>query len=282
VESEDTWVHADAARIDQILANLIGNAVKYTPAGGRITIRIHPRADQGIFEIADTGVGMSPEVLARIFDLFFQDDQSPERRRGGLGIGLTLVRQLVELHGGQVEAASEGEGCGSRFTVRLPLGAPASAGDEKAGLDDSIPGRSRILVVEDNEDARQMLQMLLMLTGHEVHAAGDGPSGLEMARTKKPDIAVIDLGLPGMDGFEVARRLRAGPEKHMRLIALSGYGQSEDRRKTREAGFDMHLVKPVDPARLSTAIAVLQQRSDEEGNARHTPDSADLPEPHGI
>jgi signal transduction histidine kinase len=278
VESEDTWVDADAARVDQILANLMSNAVKYTPAGGRITIRVHPHGEQGVFEIADTGVGMAPEVLSRVFDLFFQEDRSPDRRRGGLGIGLTLVRQLVELHGGQVEAASEGEGCGSRFTVRLPLCPPAVAHEAKTELDDQVLERSRILLVEDSEDARHMLQMLLMLAGHEVYAAVDGPSGLEMARTKRPDIAVIDLGLPGMDGFEVARRLRAGSEKDVRLIALSGYGQPEDRRKTLDAGFDMHLVKPVDPAHLSTAIAAVRKQRDEVADAPHAHDRGDLRE----
>ena len=264
VESEDTWVYADAARVDQILTNLMSNAVKYTPAGGRITIRVQPRGDQGVFEIADTGVGMAPGVLSRVFDLFFQEDRSPDRRRGGLGIGLTLVRQLVELHGGQVEAASEGEGCGSRFTVKLPLCPPAVAPEAKTELDSQVLERSRILIVEDNEDARHMLQMLLVFAGHEVYVAGDGPSGLELARTKRPDIAVIDLGLPGMDGFEVARRLRAGPEKDVRLIALSGYGQPEDRRKTLEAGFDMHLVKPADPVHLSSAIAAVRKQRNEE------------------
>jgi signal transduction histidine kinase len=278
VESEDTWVDADAARVDQILANLMSNAVKYTPAGGRITIRVHPHGEQGVFEIADTGVGMAPEVLSRVFDLFFQEDRSPDRRRGGLGIGLTLVRQLVELHGGQVEAASEGEGCGSRFTVRLPLCPPAVAHEAKTELDDQVLERSRILLVEDSEDARHMLQMLLMLAGHEVYAAVDGPSGLEMARTKRPDIAVIDLGLPGMDGFEVARQLRAGSEKDVRLIALSGYGQPEDRRKTLDAGFDMHLVKPVDPAHLSTAIAAVRKQRDEVADAPHAHDRGDLRE----
>ena len=278
VESEDTWVHADAARVDQILTNLMSNAVKYTPAGGRITIRVQPRGDQGVFEIADTGVGMAPGVLSRVFDLFFQEDRSPDRRRGGLGIGLTLVRQLVELHGGQVEAASEGEGCGSRFTVKLPLCPPAVAPEARTELDSQVLERSRILIVEDNEDARHMLQMLLTFAGHEVYVAGDGPSGLEMVRTKRPDIAVIDLGLPGMDGFEVARRLRAGPEKDVRLIALSGYGQPEDRRKTLEAGFDMHLVKPADPAHLSTAIAAVRKQRNEEADTPHAPDRGDLRE----
>ncbi len=259
VQSEDTWVDADVARVEQILGNLIGNAVKYTPRGGTITIRVHPSGDDGIFEIADTGVGMSPEVQAHVFDLFFQEQRSPDRPNGGLGIGLTLVRQLVELHGGQVEATSEGEGRGSRFTVRLPRGLPAPRSERPSSPREPGPSRSRILVVEDNEDARQALQMLLTLAGHEVYAAGDGPSGMELVEAKRPEIVIVDLGLPGLDGYEVARRLRAGSHKDMGLMALSGYGQSADRRKTLEAGFDMHLVKPVDPAHLSAAIASLQR-----------------------
>jgi signal transduction histidine kinase len=258
VDTEETWVSADTARIDQILENLVGNAVKYTPAGGRITVRVHPVEGQGVLEVADTGVGMTPDVLERIFDLFFQEDCSPSRSREGLGIGLTLVRQLVLLHGGSVEAVSDGPGRGSRFTVTLPLCARPSPDTTEPTAARAAPARSRILIVEDNQDARQMLQMLLILAGHEVHAAGDGPSGLEMVARARPDIAVIDLGLPGMDGYEVARRVRSGPNPDMRLIALSGYGQAEDRRQTLEAGFDLHLVKPVDPGRLSAAIASLE------------------------
>jgi len=259
VQSEDTWVDADAARVEQILGNLIGNAVKYTPKGGTITIRVHPRGDDGIVEIADTGVGMSPEVQAHVFDLFFQEERSPDRPTGGLGIGLTLVRQLVELHGGQVEATSEGEGRGSRFIVRLPRGLPAPQREPQSSPRATGPSRSRILIVEDNEDARQALQMLLTLAGHEVYAASDGPSGIEMVEATSPEIVIVDLGLPGLDGYEVARRLRGGSHKDVALMALSGYGQSEDRRKTLEAGFDMHLVKPADPANLSAAIASLQR-----------------------
>jgi signal transduction histidine kinase/DNA-binding response OmpR family regulator len=278
VESADTWIDADSARVDQILANLIGNAVKYTPPGGRIWIRVRPSDGEALIEIVDTGVGMSPEVLAQVFDLFFQDDRSPDRRHGGLGIGLTLVRQLVELHGGHVEAGSEGEGRGSRFAVRFPLAAPALPPEPKIEIEDSAPGRSRILIVEDNEDAREMLQVLLSLAGHEVHAAGDGPTGLEMARATQPDIAVIDLGLPGLDGYELARRLRPGRSGRLRLLALSGYGQAEDRRKTLEAGFDMHLVKPVDPAHLSAAIASLQRPR----GAHDATPARDQPDPQAL
>jgi len=266
VNSKDTWVHADPARVDQILANLIGNALKYTPAGGSIAIRVHPEGDQGVIEIADTGVGMSSEVLAHAFELFYQDERAPDRARGGLGVGLTLVRQLVELHGGSVEAVSDGEGRGSRFTLRFPSSPPAARADAETGLDAADAGGLRILVVEDNEDARQMLQLLLTLGGHEVHAAPDGVSGLEMAAATSPDIAVIDLGLPGMDGYKVARRLRASRDKDMGLIALSGYGQPEDRRKAVAAGFDTHIVKPVDPTHLSVVIASLQRRRREESD----------------
>jgi CheY-like chemotaxis protein len=259
VQSEETWVEADSVRIDQILINLVGNALKYTPAGGSIDIRVHPEGDDSVVEITDTGVGMSPEALAHAFDLFFQADRAPERTQGGLGIGLSLARQLVELHGGSVQAASDGEGCGSRFTVRFPRSAPPVPDPDGVKVSGHEIGRRRILLVEDNEDAREMLQMLLTLAGHEVYGACDGPTGIEMALTLIPDIVVIDLGLPGVDGYEVARQLRARRSKDVGLIALSGYGQAEDRRKALEAGFDTHIVKPADPSHLSTVIASLQR-----------------------
>jgi len=259
VQSEEAWVEADSVRIDQILINLVGNALKYTPAGGSIDIRVRPEDDDSVVEIVDTGVGMSPEALAHAFDLFFQADRAPERTQGGLGIGLSLARQLVELHGGSVQAASDGKGCGSRFTVRFPRSAPPVPDSDGVKVSGHEIGRSRILLVEDNDDAREMLQMLLTLAGHEVYGACDGPTGIEMALSLIPDIVVIDLGLPGVDGYEVARQLRASRSKDVGLIALSGYGQAEDRRKTLEAGFDTHIVKPADPSHLSTVIATLQR-----------------------
>jgi signal transduction histidine kinase len=260
METEETWIEADPVRIDQILINLIGNAVKYTPSGGKISIRVQPASDECVFEIVDTGVGMSKEALAHAFDLFFQGERTPDGGQGGLGIGLSLARHLVELHGGSVEAASDGEGRGSRFTVRLPRSAAPAAGEVRitSGLSES--GRCRILLIEDNEDAREMLQMLLTLAGHDVHGAVDGPSGIEMAQATDPDMVVIDLGLPGMDGYEVARQLRGRLRAGVGLIALSGYGQASDRRKSVEAGFDTHLVKPVDPSHLSDVIASIQRR----------------------
>jgi len=260
MECEATWIEADPVRIDQILVNLIGNALKYTPGGGRIDIRVQPASDESVFEIVDTGVGMSEEALARAFDLFFQGNRTPDGGEGGLGIGLSLARHLVELHGGSVEAASEGEGRGSRFTVRFPRSAPPGSDEERVAAGAAESGRCRILLVEDNEDAREMLQMLLTLAGHDVHGAADGPSGIEMAKATDPDMVVIDLGLPGMDGYEVARQLRPALRAGVGLIALSGYGQAADRRKSVEAGFDTHLVKPVDPNHLSDVIASIQRR----------------------
>ena len=255
----DTWIHGDSVRIDQILTNLMGNACKYTPARGSIRIRVEPEGDDGVFEIDDSGVGMAPDVLAHAFDLFFQGDRPADRADGGLGIGLTLVRQLVELHGGSIEARSAGEGRGSRFTIRLP-GCAAPGGDDPGSTAGEAAARPRrIVIVEDNEDARQMLKALLELARHEVHDAADGPAGIELAAAVDPEVAFVDIGLPGMDGYEVARRLRER-HKELCLVALSGYGQPEDRRKAVEAGFDMHLLKPVDPERLSAIIAELPPR----------------------
>ena len=262
IAAQETWIQADSARIDQVLANLIGNALKYTPTGGRITIRVATVDDQAVCEITDTGLGMSPEVLQRAFELFYQEERSSDRARGGLGIGLTLVRQLVELHGGTVEATSDGEGRGSRFTIRLPLSVPGGPSETGLVAAPTEVVRWRILLVEDNGDARQMLQMLLILAGHDVDSAADGVAGLEMAIRNRPDVVVIDLGLPGLDGYEVARRLRADSAS-VGLIALTGYGQPADREKALAAGFDAHVVKPVDPAQLTDVIAaalVLHQR----------------------
>jgi two-component system, sensor histidine kinase len=220
-----------------------------------------------VCEISDTGLGMSAEALQRAFELFYQEERSSDRGRGGLGIGLTLARQLVELHGGSVEATSDGEGRGSRFTIRLPLSAPDAAGEAGPAATPVEAGRWRILLIEDNADARQMLQMLLVLAGHEVDSAGDGLSGLDQARRGRPDVVVIDLGLPGLDGYEVARRLRADGTD-VGLIALTGYGQPGDRDRALAAGFDAHVVKPVEPAQLTDAIASVLLRRREKPPVR--------------
>jgi len=192
-------------------------------------------------------------MLPRVFDLFVQADRSLERSAGGLGIGLTLVRQLVQLHGGTVEAASAGPGRGSTFTVRLPiLEAPAASDDAARPAVTGAP--RRVLVIEDHDDAREMLRNLLLLLGHEVHEACDGASGIEEARRLRPDAALIDIGLPGIDGYEVARRIRA-EVPGARLVAVTGYGQPEDRERALDAGFDVHLVKPIDPEQLQRLLA---------------------------
>jgi CheY-like chemotaxis protein/anti-sigma regulatory factor (Ser/Thr protein kinase) len=250
------WLDADPARLEQILMNLLLNAIKYTPSGGRIGIRGRAEADQGVLSVEDSGVGISPELLPRVFDLFVQGEREPDRAQGGLGVGLTLVRRLTELHGGRVEAASEGPGRGSVFTLRLPLAAapPATATSLGGSMTSSVP--RRVLMIEDYADARDSLRALLELSGHEVREAADGRTGVELALRLQPDVVLIDIGLPGLDGYDVARRIRSAPQGHrMVLAAVTGYGQPEDRRRAEEAGFDAHLVKPVDPDQLTELLA---------------------------
>jgi PAS domain S-box-containing protein len=252
VQAASTWVSADPTRLEQVLTNLLANAVKYTPPGGEITVTVQRDGDHAVLSVRDTGVGIRPELLPRVFDLFVQADRSLERSAGGLGIGLTLVRQLVQLHGGTVEASSAGPGRGSTFTVRLPILADLPDADDAARPAVAGPAR-RVLVVEDNEDAREMLRNLLHILGHEVHEACDGASGIEEARRVRPDAALIDIGLPGIDGYEVARRIRA-EVPGARLVAVTGYGQPEDRERALAAGFDVHLVKPVDLDQLQRLL----------------------------
>ena len=205
-------------------------------------------------EVRDSGIGIPATLLPHVFDLFMQGDHSLDRSKGGLGIGLTLVRRLVELHGGTVTAYSAGEGQGSVFTVRLPaIARPGGLGQATASRA-SVPTR-RVLVIEDNEDSRLSLRELIRGLGHDVHEAADGLAGVESALTIAPDLALVDIGLPGLDGYEVARRLRRHPiGQRLRLVALTGYGLPEDRQRAMEAGFDQHLVKPVDPAQLAALL----------------------------
>jgi two-component system CheB/CheR fusion protein len=254
------YLEADPTRLAQVLANLLNNAAKYTPEGGRIWLAAE-RADGGevVLRVRDTGVGIPAEMLPKVFDPFTQADRSLDRSQGGLGIGLTLVRSLVELHGGRVEAASEGLGRGSEFIVRLPALAgeprPAAAPGREEGPPDAAAGR-RVLVVDDNADAAECLAWVLRARGHEVCTAHDGVAALEAARGSRPEVVLLDIGLPRMDGYEVARRLRREPglEKVL-LVALTGYGHEDDRRRSRAAGFDHHLVKPADPAELTRLLA---------------------------
>jgi signal transduction histidine kinase/ActR/RegA family two-component response regulator len=249
------WVDADATRIDQIVSNLLTNAVKYTPAPGRIDVRLERVGNQALFRVRDSGIGIEPELMPRIFDLFVQGERAPDRSQGGLGIGLTLVRRLAELHGGKVEVASAWAGSGSEFTVCLPAieesQSPAAAGD----LASPVPPR-RIVIVEDNADVRTGLRQLLEVGGHTVSEAPEGRAGIELVLREKPDIALIDIGLPLLDGYAIARELRNRADaSSVRLIAMSGYGSPEDIRMGLQAGFDSYLVKPVDPAKLRELIA---------------------------
>jgi len=250
------WVDADRARVEQILSNLLDNALKFTPAGGQLRVSLGRQDQDAVLQVADTGEGLAPDAVGRVFDLFMQVDQG-RRGRGGLGLGLALVKRLVEMHGGAVSAASEGVGRGAVFTVRLPAvpkperqAAPAPA--QRAGL-------QRVLIIEDNDDARQMLHAALVLGGYEVSEARDGATGLAVAAETRPDVALIDIALPDIDGYEVARRLRLnGAERRMTLIALTGYGQPADERRAFEAGFDAHLTKPVAPEQVKQAIAAFR------------------------
>ena len=249
VEAEPVWVQADKARIGQIVMNLLSNALKFTPEGGRITVRVGREGDEAVLRVSDDGDGMTADLLPSVFDLFVQGEGEPDRR-SGLGIGLTLVRRLVELHGGRVEAASPGPGRGSVFTVRLPALVDPAQEDARAAKAPDAPRRQRILIIEDNPDNREMMRILLETSGNEIYEAPDGVSGVEMTIQLQPDTVLIDIGLPGIDGYEVARQIRSKLRDRSRLIALSGYGQEKDRQRASEAGFDDHLLKPVDPSRL--------------------------------
>lgn len=248
-------VLGDATRLQQMLVNLLTNAVKYTPPGGQICLDLHREGEEAVMQVKDSGIGIRPDLLARVFELFVQADETLDRSKGGLGVGLSLVRVIAERHGGSVQAASEGVGRGSVFTVRLPL-LPGDVAKDAEPESKQRPGASRkVLIVEDNDDSRRMLQSLLSLSGHEVCVAATGPEGLQALREHKPALALVDIGLPGLDGYELARQVRSqGQCPHTYLVALTGYGRAEDRQQAREAGFDEHLVKPVRRADLERIL----------------------------
>jgi signal transduction histidine kinase len=248
-------VDADPNRLAQAVANLLSNAAKYTEARGEIAIFAQRDGDSVVVQVRDNGIGIEPEMLSRVFDLFSQEKQAIDRAQGGLGLGLAIVRSLVRLHGGEAFAASAGRDRGSELTIRLPAVASAQAAPD--GTDEALPpsptGGYRILVVDDNEDAADMLASALMTLGHETRTAHDGPTALSLAPEFKPHIALLDIGLPVMDGYDLGRRLRSDPRlAGLRLIAVTGYGMEEDQRRSREAGFEAHMVKPIDLDRLNT------------------------------
>jgi PAS domain S-box-containing protein len=257
--SEPLRLQADPARLAQVIANLLDNAAKYTPDGGFVGLSAERDGDQVVLHVRDTGAGLAPDLLPNVFDLFVQGDRSLDRPHGGLGIGLTIVRRLVELHGGRVEARSAGADKGSEFLVRLPA-LPAVAGTAVPSGDVAAPRVAttaglKILVVEDNRDAAEVLATVVGLWGHEVRTAFDAPAALHVLDAWKPDVILSDLGLPRMDGYELARRLREPPSRcGAVLIALSGYGRDEDKRAARDAGFDHHLVKPPDLTMLGDLL----------------------------
>nr|WP_308633593.1 response regulator [Massilia sp. YIM B02443] len=245
VELEPGWVDGDPTRLEQIVSNLLDNALKYTPSGGNIAIALGRADGQVVFTVRDTGVGIPAELLPHVFDVFVQGAISIDRSQGGLGIGLSLVRRLVELHGGSVACTSAGAGLGSCFEIRLPQ-AQAAVAAAPAEVVRGADGKPTVLLIEDNEDGREMMATMLEVHGFPVLQAADGLQGVAQALQQVPDAALVDIGLPGIDGYEVARRLRADPAtRAIRLIALTGYGLEEDQRRVLEAGFDRHLVKPV-------------------------------------
>ena len=254
---EELWIDADSTRLSQVVINLIHNAAKYTPAGGRIVIAVKRESDAVAIRIRDTGIGIHAALLPKVFDLFVQGDHSLDRTAGGLGIGLTIVKRMVEMHGGSVTVTSAGAGHGSEFTVRLP--AVSADGVErdaasKQGRGNLIAGR-RLLIVDDNRDFVASLAALLAEFGHDVRVAADGEAGVALAAEQIPDAVLLDIGLPGINGYEVARLLRGSPAlASVTLVGLSGYSQEEDRRRARDAGFDHYLVKPIDAAELINII----------------------------
>jgi signal transduction histidine kinase/CheY-like chemotaxis protein len=255
------YVNADPARLMQCVVNVLTNAAKYTDPGGEITVQTRAEGVSAVIEIADTGVGIDPELLPRMFDLFVQGDRSPDRSQGGLGVGLAVVKRLVEMHQGSVSARSDGPGQGSTFEIRLPLIERRVAPVGKPVVR-KPPSAARILVVDDNRDAADSLGALLSLEGHTVERVYSAADALRRAVAFQAQVVLLDIGLPEIDGYEVARRLRLLPElRDTRLIAVSGYGQPQDRALARAAGFDEHLIKPVSPASVARALSGMPRGS---------------------
>ena len=261
-------IEGDLVRLSQVVCNLLMNAAKYSGRASRISVAVREEGGAAALSVRDYGVGIAPELLPRVFDLFVQGEHSLARSQGGLGIGLTLVQRLVEMHGGSVSAHSAGPGHGSEFSVRLPLASPAAADGARVAQARvqaqaaAAPCRARLLVVDDNVDAAETIAKIMRLSGYEAECVYDGPTALAAVESKHPDVVVLDIGLPGMDGYEVARQLRARPAfRRVPLIAVTGYGQENDRARSLQAGFDEHFTKPVDPDALEQFIARVAKRA---------------------
>lgn len=260
--SEPLWVDGDPTRVAQILGNLLSNAAKFTPSGGRVEVEVQREGSAAAIRVRDTGIGISREMLAHLFEPFTQAQQPPDRRQGGLGLGLSLVKGLVEEHGGKIFATSDGEGKGAEFTVSLPVAVAPKATMHGEAACQPARGR-RVLVIEDNRDAAESLHDLLKLSGHDVRTAPDGPTGLAEARGFLPEILFCDIGLPGMTGYEVARAFRADEAlKKTRLVALTGYTLPEDKERAREVGFEDFLAKPAEPEEIERFVDSLPRRFD--------------------
>jgi signal transduction histidine kinase/CheY-like chemotaxis protein len=255
------YVNADPARLMQCVVNVLTNAAKYTDPGGEITVQTRAEGASAVIEISDTGMGIDPQLLPHMFDLFVQGDRSPDRSQGGLGVGLAVVKRLVEMHQGSVSARSDGPGQGSTFEIRLPLIERRVAPAAKPAVR-KAPSAARILVVDDNRDAADSLAALLALEGHTVERAYSAADALRRAVPFQAQVVLLDIGLPEIDGYEVARRLRLVPElRDARLIAVTGYGQPQDRERAKAAGFDEHLIKPVSPASVARALTGMPRES---------------------
>jgi CheY-like chemotaxis protein/anti-sigma regulatory factor (Ser/Thr protein kinase) len=274
------WLRGDGARLTQVVGNLLTNAVKYSDEGSPIQLALSSHDGVAELRVRDSGIGIEPDLLPRIFDLFEQGRRGLDRSQGGLGVGLTLAQRLVSMHQGTIDAISDGAGKGSEFVVRLPCLADVAARDtpDTSGHEPPLPRSCRVLVVDDNRDAAESIAIVLKLAGHDVHTAGDGTEALGLATIHLPEVVVLDLGLPGIDGYEVAERLRELPGlRHAMLIALTGYGSERDRERAHAAGFDLHLVKPADPQRIAHAI---EERTGASDAAAATPASHGHASPH--
>ena len=251
--SEPVWLDADFTRLAQAFANVLNNAAKYTDRGGRISITASTERGTAIVRMSDTGIGLDPAFLPHVFEMFSQADQAVDRTRGGLGIGLALAQTLIGMHGGTIEAASEGRNRGTTFTVRLPA-APAPTEEEAAAPHPRAARPRRILIAEDSRDAAEMLRIMLEYSGHDVRVVFDGVDAVTQAASFRPQVALLDIGMPRMDGYEAARRIRSTLGTSVVLVALTGWGQDEDKERARDAGFDHHLTKPADPDKLQQLI----------------------------